>query len=35
MRDALLAVLISAGFEVEEADPHTYGGAVRVSGFRG
>ncbi|PSM39499.1 hypothetical protein C6Y14_32030 [Streptomyces dioscori] len=34
MRDALLAILRSAGFEAEEADPHTHGGAIRVSGFR-
>jgi hypothetical protein len=34
MRDALLGILTSAGFEVEESDPHTHGDAIRVTGFR-
>ncbi|MEU6033733.1 hypothetical protein ABZ825_43390 [Streptomyces tauricus] len=34
MRDALLGILQSAGFEVEPADMHTHGGAIRVNGFR-
>ncbi|MEU3608574.1 hypothetical protein AB0E83_24490 [Streptomyces sp. NPDC035033] len=34
MRDALSGILASAGFEVEEPDPHTYGTAVHVKGDR-
>ncbi|WP_409062442.1 hypothetical protein [Streptomyces sp. SYP-A7185] len=33
MRDALLKILASAGFTVEEADPHSYGDAVIVHRF--
>ncbi|MFE9041222.1 hypothetical protein ACFYOG_09910 [Streptomyces sp. NPDC007818] len=32
MRDALLGILGSAGFEVEGTDPHTFGCALRVTG---
>ncbi|MFC7304078.1 hypothetical protein ACFQVC_07600 [Streptomyces monticola] len=34
MRAALLEILASARFHVEEADGHTYGSAVHVWGFR-
>ncbi|MEU9184119.1 hypothetical protein AB0D14_06035 [Streptomyces sp. NPDC048484] len=34
MRAALLGILASARFHVEEADGHTYGAAVHVWGFR-
>ncbi len=34
MGNALLGILASAGFQVEEADPHTHGSAVRVTGRR-
>ncbi|MBV1940746.1 hypothetical protein KUF83_29885 [Streptomyces sp. BV286] len=34
MRDALLGILESAGFEAEPADGHTHGGAIRVNAFR-
>ncbi|SED49111.1 hypothetical protein [Streptomyces sp. TLI_105] len=34
MRDALLGILASAGFQVEEPDRHTYGSAVYVKGLR-
>ncbi|MFB7493773.1 hypothetical protein ACFC09_03545 [Streptomyces sp. NPDC056161] len=34
MRDALLGILTSAGFQVEKADGHTYGTAVFVKGFQ-
>lgn len=34
MRVALLGILASAGFLVEEPDRHTYGSAVQVNGFR-
>ncbi|MFC8951631.1 MULTISPECIES: hypothetical protein [unclassified Streptomyces] len=34
MRDALLGILASAGFQVGEPDPHTHGSAVRVTGLR-
>ncbi|MET4927430.1 hypothetical protein P3L51_34570 [Streptomyces sp. PSRA5] len=34
MRAALLGILHSAGFQVEEPDRHTYGSAVRVKGLR-
>ncbi|MFE7077410.1 hypothetical protein ACFU96_45770 [Streptomyces sp. NPDC057620] len=34
MRDALLGILDSAGFEAEPADGHTHGGAIRVSALR-
>ncbi|GAA2998014.1 hypothetical protein [Streptomyces fulvorobeus] len=33
MRDALLCILASAGFHVEEADMHAYGSAVHVKGY--
>ncbi|HWU08232.1 MAG TPA: hypothetical protein VN520_17930 [Streptomyces sp.] len=33
MRDAILGILVSAGFHVEEADAHSYGNAVHVKGF--
>ncbi|MFJ9110046.1 hypothetical protein [Streptomyces sp. NPDC102283] len=33
MRDALSSILASAGFQVERADEHTFGSAVRVTGF--
>ncbi|MFI7287695.1 hypothetical protein ACIBRY_13765 [Streptomyces anulatus] len=33
MRDALLRILASAGFQAERADEHTFGSAVRVTGF--
>ncbi|MFD8727823.1 hypothetical protein [Streptomyces sp. NPDC059611] len=32
MRDAVLQILASAGFDVGKADAHTYGGAVHVKG---
>ncbi|MEU3186665.1 hypothetical protein ABZ707_21040 [Streptomyces sp. NPDC006923] len=34
MRDALLGILTSAGFQAEKTDGHTYGTAVFVKGFR-
>ncbi|MFB8348731.1 hypothetical protein [Streptomyces niveus] len=34
MRDALLGILTSAGFQAEKADEHTYGTAVFVTGFQ-
>ncbi|MFD4377711.1 hypothetical protein [Streptomyces sp. NPDC058486] len=34
MRDALTGILASAGFEVAEPDPHTYGSAVHVKALR-
>ncbi|GAA4001231.1 hypothetical protein GCM10022384_55190 [Streptomyces marokkonensis] len=34
MRDALLRILASAGFQVEEADGHAHGSAVHVTGHR-
>ncbi|MFI9744218.1 hypothetical protein [Streptomyces sp. NPDC052494] len=34
MRDALTGILASAGFQVEEPDPHTHGTAVYVRGRR-
>ncbi|MFE3587553.1 hypothetical protein ACFXOY_08510 [Streptomyces niveus] len=34
MRGALLGILASAGFQVEEPDRHTYGSAVHVTGPR-
>ncbi len=34
MRGALMGVLTSAGFEVEEPDGHTHGSLVQVNGFR-
>ncbi|MFF8834894.1 hypothetical protein [Streptomyces sp. NPDC015130] len=34
MRDAMTGILASAGFQVEEADPHTHGGALYVKGRR-
>ncbi|MFD4699522.1 hypothetical protein [Streptomyces niveus] len=34
MRVALLGILASAGFQVEEPDRHTYGSAVLVRGHR-
>ncbi|WP_426363622.1 hypothetical protein [Streptomyces sp. E-08] len=34
MQEALLGILASAGFEVEVPDPHTYGSAAYVKGFR-
>ncbi|MFE5712512.1 hypothetical protein ACFQ7J_17100 [Streptomyces sp. NPDC056501] len=34
MRDALTGILASAGFQVEEPDPHTHGSAVHVKGRR-
>ncbi|MFD9006585.1 hypothetical protein ACFV0T_37535 [Streptomyces sp. NPDC059582] len=34
MRDALLGILASAGFQAEKADGHTYGTAVFVEGFQ-
>ncbi|GAA2620278.1 hypothetical protein [Streptomyces vastus] len=33
MREALLGILASAGFDVEETNKHTYGSAVHVKGF--
>ncbi|EFE78460.1 hypothetical protein K7395_05500 [Streptomyces filamentosus] len=33
MRDAVLGILASAGFQVEKADAHSYGSAVQVEGF--
>ncbi|SBV05256.1 hypothetical protein YW5DRAFT_02806 [Streptomyces sp. Ncost-T6T-1] len=33
MRGAVLGILASAGFQVEEADAHSFGSAVRVKGF--
>ncbi|MFF4942767.1 hypothetical protein [Streptomyces rubiginosohelvolus] len=33
MRDAVLGILASAGFQVEKADAHSYGSAVQVKGF--
>ncbi|GGR84005.1 hypothetical protein GCM10010284_16420 [Streptomyces rubiginosohelvolus] len=33
MRDAVLGILASAGFQVEKADAHSYGNAVQVKGF--
>ncbi|MFD3660639.1 hypothetical protein ACFWVF_08560 [Streptomyces sp. NPDC058659] len=33
MRDALMGILASAGFQVEEPDPHAYGSAVYVKGL--
>lgn len=33
MRDAVLQILASAGFDVEKADAHTYGSAVHVRGL--
>ncbi|MFH9010631.1 hypothetical protein ACH4C6_04580 [Streptomyces sp. NPDC017943] len=35
MQVALLGILTSAGFEVEEPDPHGHGSMVRVLGLRG
>ncbi|MFJ4202693.1 hypothetical protein ACIP2Y_24105 [Streptomyces sviceus] len=34
MQGALMAILGSAGFEVEEPDGHTHGSLVKVNGFR-
>ncbi|MEU0738271.1 hypothetical protein [Streptomyces sp. NPDC006134] len=34
MRDALLGILASAGFQVEEPDGHAHGSMVRVKGLR-
>ncbi|WP_030691298.1 hypothetical protein [Streptomyces globisporus] len=34
MQDALLGILASAGFQVEESDPFTHGSAVYVRGLR-
>ncbi|WP_329623765.1 hypothetical protein OG357_27915 [Streptomyces sp. NBC_01255] len=34
MRDALTGILASAGFRVEESDPHTHGCAVYVKGLQ-
>lgn len=33
MRDAVLGILASAGFQVEKVDAHSYGSAVQVKGF--
>ncbi|MFE9022333.1 hypothetical protein ACFYNL_27745 [Streptomyces sp. NPDC007808] len=33
MRGALMGILASAGFEVEEPDGHTHGSLVQVNGF--
>lgn len=34
MYDVVRGILTSAGFEVEVADGHTYGGAIHVKGFQ-
>ncbi|MBM7056286.1 hypothetical protein [Streptomyces durocortorensis] len=33
MRDAVLGILASAGFQVEKADVHSYGSSFQVKGF--
>lgn len=34
MQDAVLSILASAGFQVDEPDGHTHGSLVRVKGFQ-
>jgi hypothetical protein len=35
MEAALLGILASAGFEIEQPDPHGHGSMIQVTGYRG